>query len=208
MKFSKLGSHAKQLASTAHHEAGHAVAAFHFDLNPSSISISTDFDDDSFGRHSRLTGLQDIDPGVENPTPVQQRQVETNVFVCCTGAWAQKRFFPKGFIREYHAESDEEVAFRFLGQLESDQGILTAYYRLIDLRARKFVQNESHWEAISYLAGCLLEQPKMPGDEVWQAIIYGYEIGLGHLTLSEFEDIDIEVVSSDEVQKVIEHGKQ
>jgi hypothetical protein len=85
--------------------------------------------------------------------------------VCCAGPAAQRRFNPKGF-RNYHAEGDWYQAIELLSHLSGDDEILSAHFKLIDVRARKFVVLPHIWPLIEGLAEALLERQHLNGKEV------------------------------------------
>ena len=173
----KLENEARWLATIAHHEAGHAIAAFECHMEAKSLSIVPD--DESAGRHIHEPYFSDED--VENilygvMTAEQQFKLENNAKVCLAGPWAQKRYNPKGF-RKYHGEGDRADALSFLGRVREGES-LSLYYKLIDLDARNFVQNDRIWGVICNLANALLNQPEMSGDEVHSAILESFKKGI------------------------------
>ena len=156
----------KALESTAYHEAGHAVAAWRYGVRTKRLSIVPE---PSFaGQHVRHPYFGGINQEWGS-SPRAQRRVENMVLVCCAGPAAQRRFNPKGF-RNYHAEGDWYQAINLLSHLTGDDEILSAYFKLIDLRARKFVAQPSVWPLIEGLAETLLEREHLTGMEV-RAII-------------------------------------
>ena len=174
MDRSKLENKARWLATVAHHEAGHAIAAFEFGGETKSLSIVPN--DESTGIYSHNPYFSDED--VENilygeMTAEQQVKIENNALICLAGPWAQKRYNPKGF-RKHHGESDRKVAMSFLGRVREGES-LSLYYKLIDLDARNFIQNDRFWGAICNLANSLLNQPEMFGKEVHLAILESFK---------------------------------
>jgi len=177
MDRTKLENKARWLATVAHHEAGHAIAAFEYDMEAKSLSIVPD--DESAGRHIHEPYFSDQD--VEDilygeMTAEPQVKLENNALVCLAGPWAQKRYNPKGF-RKYHGEGDRADALSFLGRVREGES-LSLYYKMIDLDARNFVQNDRIWGVICNLANALLNQPEMSGDEVHSAILESFNKGI------------------------------
>ena len=156
----------RALKSTAYHEAGHAVAAWHLGVRTKALSIVPEAR--SAGRHTHHSyfGGINLDWG---DSPRAQRKAENMALVCCAGPAAQRRFDPKGF-RNYHAKDDWHQAVDLLSHLTGDDEILSAHFKLIDLRARKFVARPQVWPLIEGLAGALLEQQHLNGKDVHAVI--------------------------------------
>jgi ATP-dependent Zn protease len=156
----------KALESAAYHEAGHAVAAWHCRVRTKSLSIIPELD--SAGRHIRHPYFGGINLEIDS-SPRAQRRVENMVLVCCAGPAAQRRFDPKGF-RSYHAQGDWYEAINLLSYLTDDDEVLRAHFKLVDLRARKFVALPSVWSLIEDVAGALFERHQLTGKDI-RAII-------------------------------------
>ncbi len=171
----------KALESTAHHEAGHAVAAYQLGQPIKSVTIIPD--DDSLGSVStgpyfsgdewdQLIGVnsKDISGGM-------QQRLENDVLVSLVGPAAQKRFNPFGY-RKFHGEQDRKIAMNWLEKLEGDNIILGHYFRMFDLRAHNFVQRSTNWGLICHLAETLLAKPTLTGDEVKSVIFEGFQVSI------------------------------
>ena len=169
---SKLEKQARQLATIAHHEAGHSVAAFHVGLETKALSIvSKDYRNNAtYFSDKHVVPLT----AGELPGDIKMRH-ENFAFVCLAGPWAQREFNPKGF-RKVHAESDSHQAIGFLGRVRNDNESLELYLKRLDLEACNFFRDKFKWGVICHLAGVLLNQPEMTGDEVRKAIMSGYHI--------------------------------
>ena len=176
MDRSKLEKQARQLATVAHHEAGHAVAAFHCDIEIKSVTIIPGSGTD--GLHQSTPYFSDEE--LENITLPEmtgelQLSIENYAFITLTGPWAQKTYNPKGF-RKAHLEGDWHSALRLLSRVREDNEALELYVQLIDIDARNFVRDKFNWGVIRHLAGVMLNQPTMTGDEVHKAIMDSYKI--------------------------------
>ncbi len=136
------------LEAAAYHEAGHAVAARRVGVRTKILSIIAD--ETSAGRHIRGPYVSGTNPEYDD-SPRMQRRLENMALVCLASPAAQRRFNPKGF-RRAHAESDYHQAFDLLSYLTADNELLSAYFNLIDLRARKLVAQSSVWACITNLA--------------------------------------------------------
>ena len=162
------------MATIAHHEAGHAVAAFHVGIECKALSIVANDEAGVYPGHIPYFSNDDV-AGLEfnDLTGDMRMRIENDAFVSLAGPWAQKEFNPRGF-RRAHAESDRYQAVKLLSYVRADNEILDHYYKMMDLEARNFVQDKFKWSIIHHLAGVLLDQPELTGEEVRQAIIEGY----------------------------------
>jgi len=172
MGASILGRRARQLAAVAHHEAGHAVAAFHVGMETKALSIVPE----GYSRRAAYFSDKHVIPIIAGKlTGDIKMRHENNAFICLVGPWAQREFNPKGF-RKTHAESDRHQAIGFLGRVRNDNEALELYFKRIDLEARDFVQDKFKWGVICHLAGIVLKQREMTGDQVRKAIMSGYHV--------------------------------
>ncbi|MCB2100159.1 MAG: hypothetical protein KDE22_04775 [Rhodobacterales bacterium] len=156
----------KALQSTAHHEAGHAVAAWCRGVPIKALSIQALGGTDGRFEHQPFVG----DPGL-SPFGLDdfRAQVEDLAVVLYAGPEAQRRFDPDG-MRAIHGDGDERMADTLLGLLSSDDEVRAAYANLYRVLARKFVGLPGVWRAIGNLAGDLLDRQRMTGLEV-EAVI-------------------------------------
>ena len=171
----------KKLEATAHHEAGHAVAAYQLGQLIKSVTIIPD--DDSYGSVStgpyfsgdewdHLIGVNSEDISGD-----MQHRLENDVLVSLVGPAAQKRFNFLGY-RKFHGEQDRKIAMNWLSKLEEDNQILGYYFRMFDLRARNFVQRVTNWGLICHLAETLLVRSTLTGDEVKSVILAGFHVSI------------------------------
>ena len=172
----------KALESTAHHEAGHAVAAYQlgqaiksvikpltYAISSGRVSTSPYFSGDEW---KQLIGVDSEDISGD-----MQQRLENDVLVCLVGPAAQKRFNFFGY-RKGHGEQDRKIAMNWLSKLEGDNQILGYYFRMFDLRARNFVQRATNWGLICHLAETLLVRPTLTGDEVKSVILEGFHVSI------------------------------
>ena len=178
MDRSKLEIQARKLATIAHHEAGHAVAAFHVGMEAKPIKFISG---NETGRHPITTPYfsnEELESLVwEEVTGDLQQRIENDAFISLVGPWAQKKYNPKGF-RKTQAEGDYQAAMKLLSGVREDKEVLEHYFRMIDLEAHKFVQDKFKWRLICHLANALLNQPEMAAGEVKNAIMGGYRVNL------------------------------
>ncbi len=162
-------SPALSLRATAHHEAGHAVAAFHVGVKTRAILLFAR--DGSPGRHSIRSYLAGMRPGLGS-SPRSQRRAEKVALLCLAGPAAQRRFNPKG-AHSYPMETDRRQAIDLLSRFAESDEELRAYRRLIEARARRMIARPEIWRSVERLAARLLEKGSMTAAEVADAIREG-----------------------------------
>ena len=162
----KLENQARKLATIAHHEAGHAIAAFHVGMSSKPIRIVSE--SEGIGPQNTHTYFSDKaldDLGGKEITGDLQQRIEKGAFISLVGPWAQKKYNTKGF-RKVHVKNDYQAAMKLLSYVRKDEEVLEHYFRMIDLEARTFVEDKDKWGLICHLANVFLNQPIMAGDEV------------------------------------------
>ena len=146
----------QSLLATAHHEAGHAVAAFVMNLPVNRISIFR------FGgsvlHHSSF--YRTIDPeSMKHTRPLQFRdRVERNVIVALAGAEAQRRFSPRSW-RRHHSEVDLHNAIAMLSHVAEEEEELKAHFALLRIRTQNLIN--IRWTAVTALANALVDRSKV-----------------------------------------------
>lgn len=134
------------LAATAHHEAGHAIAAIlravRFDY------VTVEINDNSAGHLRFLVSPR----GVE-------RSFHARGIVAMAGEAALRRFNPRS-IRRYHGAGDREAvstyAFENCG---GSPAVAAMMVRLWDLQARELI--EKWWPQVDQLAAVLLDRQRL-----------------------------------------------
>ena len=91
MDRSKLEIQARKLATIAHHEAGHAVAAFHVGMETKPIKLILGDETKSHQIAAPYFSDEDLDNMVwEGVTGDLQQRIENDAFISLVGPWAQK----------------------------------------------------------------------------------------------------------------------
>jgi len=167
----------QNILSIAYHEAGHAVAAYRFNIQPKALTIIGE--GDVAGEITPAPYISDDNmKGYESGklTAVTKLNLEIDAFISLAGPLAQMKFDPWEFKHNY-AESDYHQAIGLLSIIEEDDEVLELYFDLIDMRARKFVASRTNWKTIGHLAKAVLDQSKMSSHAVKRAIFEGYSLG-------------------------------
>ena len=159
----------KALQSTAHHEAGHAVAANTCSIATRKLSIIP-----KDGSHGRFTpgpyiiGIKKLE--FCEVTPRVQRTLENRALISLAGPAAERRFNPKGYRRIY-GKGDYDHACMMLERASHSDSELKTYFRLIEIRAEKLVENPLQWLQIQGVAKALLERGELSGKMVKEVIV-------------------------------------
>lgn len=160
----------KALESVAHHEAGHAFAAFHRGVRIKKLTIVPD--GDAAGRMTNAPYFGNMNPEFDD-SPRVQRRLENMALVCLAGPAAQKRFNPRGY-RHWHGEGDVHQAVDLLSYISPEPDELGALWSLMEIRARNMVSPDNTWQIIKFLAERLLEKETMFGKQVRETIYEAY----------------------------------
>ncbi len=158
----------KNRRSTAYHEAGHAVAQARFKLKIKRVSIVEDVD--SLGvMRGRLATI--LSRAIHDNSGKMRLNVESDVIVCLAGMAAQSAFMPRS-VRKHHARGDHEIAVRLLNIITASNEELTAYVKLLEIRAKQLMKRRCIRVQVKALAKALLIRKTLKGEEV-KAVISG-----------------------------------
>jgi ATP-dependent Zn protease len=151
-------------ASTAYHEAGHAVAAVAHKGKLKTVTIVPGKGYAGRVRRHRERNLQGIE---RDNTPRGQRAAENAAQIELAGYIAQKRYKRRS-CHKYHWESDRNAATDLLLSFSSSTRHLDAYIKAISIRTEDLVAH--WWPAIKAVAAALLERGTLSGDEVQKIV--------------------------------------
>jgi hypothetical protein len=164
------GSERRELKATAHHEAGHAVAAWYLGLLKSksnSIRLTIKADD-AAGSLGHFVG--DRIPKWYSPdskmTDRIRLRAERHIVVSLAGQLAEARFL--GEQPEFGSDGDNKNAAMFASHLFTSDEVIDAYLRFCWCRAKELV--EVRWQAIEIVASRLLERETLSMDDLTEAI--------------------------------------
>lgn len=156
---------AKALWSTAYHEAGHAVMAWHERVRLTSITIEPDGEFLGAVRHADLFRGVRLDADRSDRARLR---VERRVRVCLAGGIAEKPFNPKGY-RRWSCGADHEQALDALEHLCRSAAEVEAWCRLLDIQTQYAL--DLHWPMVEGLAGVLIERSTLRGGEIEKMIL-------------------------------------
>lgn len=160
----------KRLQCIAHHEAGHAVAAWSVGMKPRSISIVSD--DVSEGMFLHRPFFRSLPAGWEFSLPPRaQRKLEDRTLVALAGGAAQRRFDPGGFQWSDCKGDHDQVTQMIMHLTDGDLGEeFSAYWKLIEIRASNFVARPDNWRVIRSVARALVKRRTLAGPELIRVI--------------------------------------
>ena len=172
----KLSAKQLELQATAHHEAGHVVAALHNGLKFVYVTIISDEYQGSFG-HVKIRG---VDKSIYERfkfgalTDRRRMDVERHVVTMLTAGAAEARF--RGRRNYGGARKDREDAAELVksGRAGADLVLLKKYLDYTQEVAMCFVADNRNWKNICAVAAALLAHPRhrLSQREV-RAVLYG-----------------------------------
>ncbi len=156
----------KRLAelATAHHEAGHAVAAWMLTGLKAVREISIEPGEGNLGFFRSESLLKGRDPEVELTGATRDR-LEDQIIVSLSGRVAQKRF-NRHSVRDYHSRSDRQKVIHLASYVGGEGQLLETYLRWMDLRTEGVVVR--FWPVVKDLAKTLVTRRHMTGKELRQ----------------------------------------
>jgi len=160
----------KKLKSTAYHESGHVVAAFHFDMPIEYVTIKPN--ENSLG-HVRYDGkiatrLAQLKNTYTDPTNDERILIEKDIIVDFAGFYAEKKF--TGQQNTIGASSDWQNAILKAGVIHSSDNIIEKFQEYCAVYAEEFVDEPVHWQQIEVIAENLLLRETLTYDEIQKLI--------------------------------------
>jgi hypothetical protein len=156
----------RRLTATAHHEAGHGVAAWRLGVRTRRITILPD--GEVAGMHEFEGYLRRARPGME-VTPSIRVKLENTALILLAGPLAERRYLKRGY-RRYGAGNDYEKMITCLTCLTGESDELQAYADLMWIRARNFVRSDSNWWLIRQVATELMRRRTLSGPQLRDVI--------------------------------------
>lgn len=151
-----------RIRSTAYHEAGHAVIAYHQRLKVYSATIRPD--DDSSGRvRSQFPSLEGVHLDYDDIPPRIRDRMERNARMSLAGGIAQRQFNPRS-LRHYHGHSDRHSAVNLISYLTGSNKELVAWINLLRVQTEGLVKK--HWPEIEAVANALIEYETLTGRQI------------------------------------------
>jgi hypothetical protein len=160
----------------AHHEAGHAVAAYVLGVNLHRISIVSD--GDAAGQVIHDYGCN-MNEAIYEDDGIRQWALERSAIVSLAGEAAQRQFRAES-VEEEHGSGDRLHAHEMLDHLvgEEDQELREAWYTVLVLRAERLIAE--HWVRVEWLVGLLLKETTIEGEEEIRHAIADVDLPMEH----------------------------
>jgi hypothetical protein len=153
------------LESTAYHEAGHMVAAFHLGVPIRQATIVPG--DGYLGKvkHQPLFPPIEIEAG---DTRRIEAKISKRIIICLAGPAAQRRHRRSSW-RLWHGKGDYETAADLAQTLNSgDEKATDAYLKWLSLRAERLIDHD--WPLVTACAERLMSRKTLSRREVLQVI--------------------------------------
>lgn len=144
------------LAATAHHEAGHAVAAVLKNVGFHQVSIVSEAG--SAGHVKFLRPARKLE------------DVHKRGMIALAAEAAQRRFNPRS-ARRYHGSGDREAVVIYATDVTGSARQAQALLRLWEIQAQEFA--EARWFQIQRVAGALLEHQTLLAAQARQLVFQG-----------------------------------
>jgi len=154
-------------ATTAYHEAGHAVADFYLRFKIRKVTIRPEREKrHEYHGYCQRQGRSYLDRIDIEVTPVKQNRIFNRIIAIAAGYVAQKRFSPRS-VRRWHTSGDEQMAADLALYVTDPTGV-EYLLRWLYHCAENLV--EVRWGDICAVADALLERKTLSGDEVREII--------------------------------------
>jgi len=151
------------LAATAHHEAGHAVAAVIRRVHFRHVTIEAQ--DDAAGHVAYLRPARGM------------KQMHARGMIALAGEAAQRRFNPRS-VRRHHGAGDREAVLDYAIDKSNSAREAQALVNLWQVQADNLV--EMRWPVIARVATALLERRTLSYDDVQKLLIPAPPIAEAH----------------------------
>ena len=155
----------KKLWSTAYHEAGHAAVAYELRVTIKKVTIEPEGDSLGHVLHQKLLS----DAVAWDNSKKYRWRMEKLVMVALAGYHAEKRFNPKG-VRHYSSFQDRHESVNALSYFCGGTDEIEAYFKLLDLWAKGYLNRPWVWIGVERLAEALIEHGTLDGRRARQIL--------------------------------------
>jgi hypothetical protein len=145
--------------ATAHHEAGHVVAAVAQDVAIRSVTIVPDKVNGYAGRvrHEDLTRAVDLET---DNSPRTRSRIERQIVVALAGAAAQRKYDRRSW-RSFHSSGDYETAANLADAVSSSPAASEAFLKWLTIATDDLIA--VHWLEVKKIAKALLDEKTLSG---------------------------------------------
>lgn len=163
MRIKSAAKRRRDLAATAYHEAGHALADHVLGFHIRSVTV---FPGKGFA--GRVTGRLGVKPRLleySTPSRATVAKWHDKVVSLLAGGEAQRIFKPQS-VRAYMLRSDRDAIVDILISLHPEEMEMKAAFKFLRIRARNLLTNRMRWRQVEDLAQVLIEKGTLTGEEV------------------------------------------
>jgi ATP-dependent Zn protease len=159
--------HSRRLQATAHHEAGHAVAAWRKGLRFKHVTIEPNAEAGSLG-HLLHSSAKWFNPEIDQSDRAILH-AERHIITAFAGQIAEAKFLGRRV--RYGMKRDNEGAVDLGIRMCGSSEVREAYLRYCFLASRNLV--DANWKAIEAVAEALLERRTLSQEDVIEVIMPG-----------------------------------
>lgn len=149
------------LLAIAYHEAGHVVVAHHFGMAIAKKGVTIVPGEDYVGRATILHRLRNLE---FTSSDAMRIKAERFAVMSMAGSESQRLHRPSS-VRSYQHRSDYEHAVEIMSYFAGPDE-LSAYMKMLHIRARNTVACKPVWAMIERVAAALVEKQTLSRDEV------------------------------------------
>jgi ATP-dependent Zn protease len=158
----------KRLQATAHHEAGHAVAAWRKDFRFRSVTIKPDLSKGTLGYLLHRKHPKWFQPDIDHTDRIVMR-IQRHILISFAGQIAEAEFL--GRKPRYGMEHDNQSAVDMASFVTGSVETTEAYLKYCFAASNELIK--VNWQNVTAVASALLERETLTYEDVLEAMMPG-----------------------------------